>query len=180
MRSIGPRTKGAISAYATGADPEWYSELGFTAHKFPHRWTGGSCRVRGRGAVGIPRSRDHGARRSTDDRHVHELGLGYDRADGRASRTVRHILVRGRADAGRSRRSGGAEAACEADADRGREHEFTHIGFDAVANAGAMDLWQPDITWCGGITAGLRILDIARSTKFLSRPIAAERCGDST
>ena len=44
----------------------------------------------------------------------------------------------------------------------GGEHEFTHHGFAALAGAGALDLWQPDITWCGGITAGLRILHLAK------------------
>jgi L-rhamnonate dehydratase len=44
----------------------------------------------------------------------------------------------------------------------GGEHEFTHHGFAAVAQAGALDIWQPDLTWCGGITAGLRILELAQ------------------
>ena len=43
----------------------------------------------------------------------------------------------------------------------GGEHEFTHHGFRAIAGAGALDIWQPDITWCGGITAALRVLDLA-------------------
>ena len=38
-----------------------------------------------------------------------------------------------------------------------------------------MDLWQPDITWCGGITAGLRILDIARENSI---PVAPHRGGE--
>ena len=37
------------------------------------------------------------------------------------------------------------------------------------------DLWQPDITWCGGITAGLRILDIAREYEI---PVAPHRGGE--
>jgi L-rhamnonate dehydratase len=45
----------------------------------------------------------------------------------------------------------------------GGEHDFSHHTFERLAHAGALDLWQPDITWCGGITAGLRILDIARA-----------------
>ena len=57
----------------------------------------------------------------------------------------------------------------------GGEHEFTHIGFAQAARAGAMDLWQPDITWCGGITAGLRILDIARENGI---PVAPHRGGE--
>ena len=32
----------------------------------------------------------------------------------------------------------------------------------AVARANALGLWQPDMTWCGGITAGRRIIDLAR------------------
>ena len=44
----------------------------------------------------------------------------------------------------------------------GGEHEFTRFGFAAIASAGALDIWQPDITWCGGITEGLRILELAR------------------
>ena len=57
----------------------------------------------------------------------------------------------------------------------GREHEFTQHGFAEVARAGALDLWQPDITWCGGITAGLRILDIARQAGV---PVAPHRGGE--
>ena len=44
----------------------------------------------------------------------------------------------------------------------GGEHEFTHFGFREIAQANALDIWQPDITWCGGITAGLRIVDLAQ------------------
>ena len=44
----------------------------------------------------------------------------------------------------------------------GGEHEFTHFGFADIARADALGLWQPDITWCGGITAGLRIINLAR------------------
>ena len=38
---IGDRKKNSVRSYATGTDVEWYAELGFTAHKFPHRWV--SC-----------------------------------------------------------------------------------------------------------------------------------------
>jgi L-rhamnonate dehydratase len=44
----------------------------------------------------------------------------------------------------------------------GGEHEFTHHGFREVSRTNALDIWQPDLTWCGGITALLRILDLAR------------------
>ena len=57
----------------------------------------------------------------------------------------------------------------------GGEHEFTHYGFAEIARAGALDLWQPDITWWGGITAGLRILDVAREAGI---PVAPHRGGE--
>ena len=36
-------------------------------------------------------------------------------------------------------------------------------GLRTSPRAEALGLWQPDITWCGGITAGLRIIDLARA-----------------
>jgi L-rhamnonate dehydratase len=44
----------------------------------------------------------------------------------------------------------------------GGEHEFTRFGFAHIAKEDALDIWQPDLTWCGGVTEALRILDIAR------------------
>ena len=159
---IGPRTKGTIRAYATGGDPEWYSEIGFTAHKFPHRGTGESAdfetaeqsAARAREIMGpdarlmidtymtwdLETTVQMGQRLAPYDIFWFEDVLTPDDLDGQAALRplVKPTLI------------------------AGGEHEFTHIGFDTVAKAGAMDLWQPDITWCGGITAGLRILDIAK------------------
>ena len=172
---IGPRTKGTIRAYATGGDPEWYSEMGFTAHKFPHRWTGAPAdfetaeqsAVRAREIMG-PDARlmidtymtwdsdttvQMGRRLAPYDIFWFEDVLTPDDLEGQAALRplVKPTLI------------------------AGGEHEFTHIGFGDVARAGAMDLWQPDITWCGGITAGLRILDIAREHEI---PVAPHRGGE--
>ncbi len=57
----------------------------------------------------------------------------------------------------------------------GGEHEFTQYGFEQIASNNALDLWQPDITWCGGVTAGLRILDIASDYKI---PVVPHRGGE--
>lgn len=57
----------------------------------------------------------------------------------------------------------------------GGEHDFSHHAFAAIASAGALDLWQPDITWCGGMTAGLRIVDLARSHGV---PVCPHRGGE--
>lgn len=37
------------------------------------------------------------------------------------------------------------------------EHEYTEHGFNVLLNLGSADILQPDITWCGGTTAGRRI-----------------------
>lgn len=44
----------------------------------------------------------------------------------------------------------------------GGEHEFSYRNYEAMARLGTLDLWQPDVTWCGGLTAALRIVDLAR------------------
>ena len=61
----------------------------------------------------------------------------------------------------------------------GGEHEMTEAGFARAAaagnGAGALDVWQPDITWCGGISAGLRILELARPA---GTPVVPHRGGE--
>ena len=47
----------------------------------------------------------------------------------------------------------------------GGEHEFSTHGFADIARNKSYDIWQPDITWCGGITAGLRIVEMAKDAK---------------
>ena len=37
------------------------------------------------------------------------------------------------------------------------EHEYTEHGFNVLVGLGSADILQPDITWCGGTTAGRRI-----------------------
>ena len=172
---IGSRTKGRINAYATGADAEWYAEIGFTAHKFSHRAVGGpedyetaeQAAVRAREIMGSDARLMIDTYMSWDTETTVEMGrrlapygiywfedvLTPDDLEGQAALRpqVKPTLI------------------------AGGEHEFTHIGFAAAAKAGAMDLWQPDITWCGGITAGLRILDIAREYGI---PVAPHRGGE--
>ena len=37
------------------------------------------------------------------------------------------------------------------------EHEYTHHGFDVLVRLQSAEVLQPDVTWCGGVTAGRRI-----------------------
>ena len=45
----------------------------------------------------------------------------------------------------------------------GGEHEFTARDFGHIGRVRALDLWQPDVTWCGGLTAVLRIDKLAQA-----------------
>ena len=40
------------------------------------------------------------------------------------------------------------------------EHEYTAHGFDVLVRLEAAEVLQPDITWCGGLTAAKRIRDL--------------------
>ena len=40
LHPAGKHRKSRMRCYATGPDTDWYAELGFTAQKMPHRWTG--------------------------------------------------------------------------------------------------------------------------------------------
>lgn len=172
---VGQRNKDKVKAYATGMDSEWYRELGFTAHKFTHRWTGQESDY-DRAVTHASRARnlfgpdamvmidtymswttdvtiEMGKRLANLNIHWFEDILTPDELDGQAA-------LRG--EVGDTLIAGG-------------EHEFTHYGFQEIARSEALDLWQPDITWCGGITAGLRILDVAREAQT---PVAPHRGGE--
>ncbi len=167
--------KRSIRAYATGEDAELYRELGYTANKFGHRWTGvdadydtaARSAEHAREALGgdalvmvdVYMSWDgevtlEMAKRLADyNLYWFEDVLTPDDLDGQAALidAVKPTLI------------------------AGGEHEFTHHGFEQIARAGALDLWQPDITWCGGITEGLRIVEIANR---VGAPVAPHRGGE--
>jgi L-rhamnonate dehydratase len=43
----------------------------------------------------------------------------------------------------------------------GGEHEYTRWGFKALLDMEAMNIYQPDIAWCGGISEAMKICAIA-------------------
>ena len=172
---LGGARKQAVTAYATGANTEWYASLGFRNVKFPHRWTGDE-----RGYESARRAAET-ARRSvgTDGRVMIDTYMSWDAEVTRAMHArlseyniywFEDVLTPDHLD---------AQAALRSDVQpvliSGGEHEFTQYGFQELARSEALDLWQPDITWCGGITAGLRILDIAREAGV---PVAPHRGGE--
>ena len=56
------------------------------------------------------------------------------------------------------------------------EHEYTEHGFDVLIRLGSAEILQPDITWCGGTTAGRRI---ARLVEAAGLKIIPHRGGSS-
>ena len=172
---IGKVTKERVRSYATGADPDWYAEMGFTAHKFNHRWSGdtgdydqaeaSAAKARSLFGADAPLMVDgymswdadvtlQMARRLAEyNIYWFEDVLTPDHLEEQAllGEKIKPVLI------------------------AGGEHEFTHYGFREIARTGALDLWQPDITWCGGITAGLRIVDLARASGV---PVVPHRGGE--
>ena len=50
------------------------------------------------------------------------------------------------------------------------EHEYTQYGFDVLVRVGSADVLQPDMTWCGGLTAGRRIARLVESAGLEINP----------
>ncbi|MDC0035280.1 hypothetical protein OAJ44_02820, partial [Chloroflexi bacterium] len=171
---IGKRNKDYVRSYATGTDVEWYAKLGFTAHKFPHRWnsekdisTAVSTASQARNILGqnallmidtyMSWSFETTLQMATslEDFNIYwfEDVVNPDDLESQSELRglVKPILI------------------------AGGEHEFTEFGYQEIAKAEALDLWQPDITWCGGITSGIRIVEMANT---LGIPIAPHRGGE--
>ena len=124
------------------------------------RVRGGFRACRGRGGGVAPAS---GRGRAADVRLLYGVGCGHDAGDGAHAGALRHLLVRGYVNAGRSGRAGRVRRQIKPALLAGGEHDFTHHRFAAIAQAGALDIWQPDVTWCGGITAARRIVQQAQA-----------------
>jgi len=45
----------------------------------------------------------------------------------------------------------------------GGEHDFNYNNFEIMHKNNIYDIWQPDITWCGGISSLLKIVEINNS-----------------
>jgi len=57
------------------------------------------------------------------------------------------------------------------------EHEYTRYGFELLAEHQAVDIWQPDMNWCGGLTE-LRWIDaLARARQIPVIPHGGWRGG---
>ncbi len=52
----------------------------------------------------------------------------------------------------------------------GAEHEYTRWGFQRFIDAGALDVLQPDIYWCGGLSETLKIAACATAADLIVIP----------
>ncbi len=169
---IGLIRKERIDVYATGPDSEWYAELGVSGQKLSHRWSG-SC----------------------DD--AIEMAAGARNIIGNDTKLLFDVYMSWDADTALQM----AEALAEFDIYwfedvmtpddlielaelrprvspinlAGGEHELHLNGFMRMAELGSYDIWQPDITWCGGVTAGLRICGYA---DLMGIPVIPHRGGE--
>ncbi len=48
----------------------------------------------------------------------------------------------------------------------GGEHEFTHFGFEPLVDERLHQILQPDVCWCGGMTALVRIYEMAAAAQL--------------
>ena len=159
---LGGLRKPRVRAYATGDDMEHYRDMGYTANKFsPGR--GGSDADLQQSVANATGSRQIFG---SDGTIMTDCYMGWDgEATRRAAAAVSGLDVYWFEDVlspDLLSEQAGLKEEIQPIRLAGGEHEFTPFGFADIARAGALDIWQPDITWCGGITEGLRILELAR------------------
>ena len=158
----GSNRKSNIRCYATGPDTEWHAELGYTGTKRPHRSTGN--RAEG----------DDLAEWADNARSLFGpegllmidtyMSWDYETTLAMAERLEEfnfHWFEDVLTPDHMEEQSALKDAIGDVNL-AGGEHEFTVWGFRDLARSNSLDIWQPDITWCGGITAGIRIVDLAR------------------
>jgi L-rhamnonate dehydratase len=180
--------KERIRCYATGPDTDYYAELGFTAQKMPHRWTGEesietavSAAEKARDALGPNAEVMFDVYMSWDSETTLKM---HDSLKHVGIHWYEDVLTPDDLD-----EISGLRSQIQPVNMAGGEHEFTAHGFTEIARSKAYDIWQPDITWCGGITAGLRIVDMANEAQVEVVPhrggepwglhlIAASDCAD--
>ncbi len=161
---LGGLQRPQVRAYATGSDPEWFAQLGFNAYKFSHRWTGD------------PTGYDTAIAAAETARHhlgdhalvMADCYLSWDAAVTleMARRLAPYNLYWFEDVLTPDHLAEQAEVRplIKPVQLAGGEHEFTQFGFGEVARSGALDIWQPDVTWCGGITATVRICQLAQES----------------
>ncbi len=174
-RLIGPRTKeGPVPAYATGNDVALAARYGCAAVKLSHRWQTEADFDRAARELEAARAALGPAARLMVDCYMSwpadvaarmaELLAPYRPYWFEDVATPEHL----------------AELAALRPRVKpvllaGGEHDYTPAAFAEIGRRGALDLWQPDVTWAGGVTGTLRILELARRQGV---PVVPHRGGE--
>ena len=168
---LGGAKKKKIQAYATGQDSELYYDLGFRAHKFPHRWREDSDYD-----SAIEKAARVRSLFGRDAQIMIDTYMSWDvTVTGKMAKMLadyelfwfEDVMTPDDRDGQYALRS-----ICSPTLIAGGEHEFTQFGFADLAKSESLGLWQPDITWCGGLTAAMRITDMAEG---LGIPVSPHR-----
>ena len=164
-----------IRAYASGNDPEWFAEMSFTAHKVPFGPPQDSGSLE-RAAAAAEASRRH---LGTDALLMFDCYMAWDAATAlEMARTLAPYRVHWFEDAltpDDLEGLAGLRRQIKPVLLAGGEHDLAPNRFAAIARTGALDIWQPDVTWCGGVTAALRIVEQARAAGV---PVVLHRGGE--
>ena len=169
---IGGTKKDQIDVYATGPDSEWYVELGVSGQKLTHRWAGTTDDA-------VEAAANARSTMGADAKIMFDVYMSWDAA---VAAQMSQALVDyniywfedvltpdDTAELGELRPKVSPINLA------GGEHEFGVAGFREIAEHYSYDIWQPDISWCGGITAGLRICELA--TQYCI-PVVPHRGGE--
>ena len=185
---LNPSSKQTMRCYATGVDTDWYAETGFTAQKIPHRWTG-------KDSIETAVSSTEAARSAlgSEAEVMLDVYMSWDaEVTIQMNTALQHVGIHWFEDVltpDDLQELGRLREQIHPVNMAGGEHEFTDRGFAEISKNQSYDIWQPDITWCGGITAGLRIVEMAIQNKTAVVPhrggepwglhlIAASQCED--
>ena len=185
---LNPSSKQTMRCYATGVDTDWYAETGFTAQKIPHRWTG-------KDSIETAVSSTEAARSAlgSEAEVMLDVYMSWDaEVTIQMNTALQHVGIHWFEDVltpDDLQELGRLREQIHPVNMAGGEHEFTDRGFAEISKNQSYDIWQPDITWCGGITAGLRIVEMAIQEKATVVPhrggepwglhlIAASQCED--
>ncbi len=169
---IGGVKKEQIDVYATGPDSEWYAELGVAGQKLTHRWAGTTDDA-------VESAQNARLVMGPDAKIMFDVYMSWDA----------EVAVRMATDLADFNIYWFEDVLTPDDLVNlsylrpkvspinlaGGEHEFGVAGFKEIAEHAAYDIWQPDITWCGGITAGMKICELARRHEI---PVVPHRGGE--
>eukprot|EP00668_Euglena_longa_P017873 GGOE01022333.1.p1 GENE.GGOE01022333.1~~GGOE01022333.1.p1 ORF type:complete len:330 (-),score=49.80 GGOE01022333.1:134-1123(-) len=164
---LGGKTKARLPVYATSTRPDLSQKLGFCGAKVPLPYGPGD------GDVGMRRNIEHlqELRRSVEPDfplmvdcymsltvpYAIELARRIDREVPGGVKWLEECLMpddyKGYAEL-RAKVGSLVMITCG-------EHEYTRYGFRQLLEQGCVDLLQPDVTWCGGLTEARRICALA-------------------